>query len=320
MTFPFSPNLYLIARLASGTTWQSSGQVLHIQNSVIETHFVKYSRQLYEKLHKEGHDIGNSISPLQFLHESHRFHLEKETPDHQRTVLLECTFFFSSQSGFVEKGSLWVAQTSDRLHTLKRQYAIIKALGVNCEILNVENFKEKVPIIDPHEIWVCLLTGCLARALFLLRVGCGCTMISWLIPSRLLWPLRNSPSRRVRQTQDDLRRATTIGLCSFRCQNCRRLFGERDSHREATRGTIRSRDECCHLSGQYQMWCVHQLYRIGRWFPPRRDKRTEEFSVLLLQWARELGYESSPGVRIPTQACGKWTRVEPHPDWTHLSV
>ena len=31
--------------------------------------------------------------------------------------------------GFSEKGSLWVAQTSDRLHTLKRQYSIIKALG-----------------------------------------------------------------------------------------------------------------------------------------------------------------------------------------------
>jgi len=56
--------------------------------------------------------------------------------------------------GFVEKGSVWVAQTSDRLHTLKRQYAIIKSLGINCEILNVEKIKEKIPIIDPHEIWV----------------------------------------------------------------------------------------------------------------------------------------------------------------------
>jgi L-2-hydroxyglutarate oxidase LhgO len=56
--------------------------------------------------------------------------------------------------GFTEKGSLWVAQTSDRLHTLKRQYAIIKALGINCEILNVEKLKAKLPIIDPHEVWV----------------------------------------------------------------------------------------------------------------------------------------------------------------------
>lgn len=57
-------------------------------------------------------------------------------------------------SGFTEKGSLWVAQTSDRLHTLKRQYAIINAIGINCQILNVEKFKEKVPLIDPHEVWV----------------------------------------------------------------------------------------------------------------------------------------------------------------------
>ena len=56
--------------------------------------------------------------------------------------------------GFSEKGSLWVAQTSDRLHTLKRQYSIIKALDINCEILNVEKLKEKVPIMDPHEVWV----------------------------------------------------------------------------------------------------------------------------------------------------------------------
>jgi L-2-hydroxyglutarate oxidase LhgO len=56
--------------------------------------------------------------------------------------------------GFIEKGSLWVAQTSDRLHTLKRQYAIIKALGINSEIFNVEKIKAKIPMIDPYEIWV----------------------------------------------------------------------------------------------------------------------------------------------------------------------
>jgi L-2-hydroxyglutarate oxidase LhgO len=85
---------------------------------------------LYERLHKEGHDI-SKISKLKFF-----------------SILAFCFL------GFSEKGSLWVAQTSDRLHTLKRQYSIIKALGINCEILSVEKLKEKVPIIDPHEIWV----------------------------------------------------------------------------------------------------------------------------------------------------------------------
>jgi hypothetical protein len=31
---------------------------------------------------------------------------------------------------------------------------MIKALGINCEIFNIDKIKEKVPIIDPHEIWV----------------------------------------------------------------------------------------------------------------------------------------------------------------------
>ncbi len=50
--------IFSINRSASGATWQSSGQGLHIQNALIETHFTKYSRQLYEKLQKDGHDIG----------------------------------------------------------------------------------------------------------------------------------------------------------------------------------------------------------------------------------------------------------------------
>lgn len=48
-------------RLASGATWQSGGQGLHIQNTLIQTHFTKYSRALYEKLHNQGHDIGKSL-------------------------------------------------------------------------------------------------------------------------------------------------------------------------------------------------------------------------------------------------------------------
>jgi hypothetical protein len=51
-------NLFLIDRLASGATWQSSGQGMHIQDTLIQTHFTKYSRELYERLLNEGHDIG----------------------------------------------------------------------------------------------------------------------------------------------------------------------------------------------------------------------------------------------------------------------
>lgn len=56
--------------------------------------------------------------------------------------------------GFREIGSLWVAQTPDRLHTLKRQYTALKALGIKCEMLSTEKVVEKVSIIDEKDIWV----------------------------------------------------------------------------------------------------------------------------------------------------------------------
>lgn len=125
-----SGSLFSLSRLASGATWQSSGQVSHLQNTLIETHFAKYSKQLYERLQNEGHNIGQNTR--------------------RRSNIRSRQFL----SGYSETGSLWVAQTSDRLHTLKRQYATIKALGINSEIFDVEQLKAKVPIIDPHEIWV----------------------------------------------------------------------------------------------------------------------------------------------------------------------
>jgi hypothetical protein len=94
----------------------------------------------------------------------------------------------SFRLGFTEKGSLWVAQTSDRLHTLKRQYATINALGINCEILNVDRIKEKVPIIDSHETWVKKKNVFSIKIIFfcLYRVVFGCMMILWLILSHSL--------------------------------------------------------------------------------------------------------------------------------------
>ena len=93
---------------------------------------------------------------------------------------------FSLSIGFTKKGSLWIAQTSDRLHTLKRQYAIIKSLGIQCEIFSIDKIKEKLSIIDPHEIWVKIKQEFLVEARLCVRVVSGWKMISWLIPSRLL--------------------------------------------------------------------------------------------------------------------------------------
>ncbi|CAF1417034.1 unnamed protein product [Adineta steineri] len=64
--------------------------------------FTKYPRELYERLHKEGHNIG-----------------------------------------FIEKRSLWIAQTFDRLHTLKRQYSTTKPLRIDCEMFKSYKIKRK---------------------------------------------------------------------------------------------------------------------------------------------------------------------------------
>ena len=79
-----------------------------MQNTLIQTHLTKYSKQLYEKLERDGHDIGIDM----FIT--------------IKSLSSVCSFL-----GYAEKGSVWVAQTSDRLHTLKRPYATIKPLGNN---------------------------------------------------------------------------------------------------------------------------------------------------------------------------------------------
>lgn len=71
----------------------------------------------------------------------------------------------------MEKGSLWIAQTSDRLHTLKRQYAIIKAFGIHCEILTIDKIKEKLPILDPQGVWVRKIVSYSINIVFLFSKG-----------------------------------------------------------------------------------------------------------------------------------------------------
>ncbi|CAF1044439.1 unnamed protein product [Adineta ricciae] len=194
------------SKLASGATWQSSGQGIHLQNTLIQTHLTKYSKQLYEKLERDGHDIG-----------------------------------------YAEKGSVWVAQTSDRLHTLKRQYATIKPLGIACEILNLEKIKEKLPIIDPHEIW----GGLWVKDDFMVDpVSLALTFAKLAIDNG------------VKIVED----------CSVK-----------EILTEKQRG------------GQYD--------RVTSVVTSQGDIKCDVFINCTGLWARELGYQSSPGVRIPTQAC-----------------
>ncbi|CAF2038902.1 unnamed protein product, partial [Rotaria magnacalcarata] len=194
------------AKLASGSTWQSAGQGMHIQNTLIQTYFTKYSRELYKKLHDQGHDVG-----------------------------------------FSEKGGLWIAQTADRLHTLKRQYAIIKALDIDCELLNIDKIKERLPFINSHEIWGGLLIKDdfmvdpvpLALAFAKLAIDKGVKIIEDCAVTEIL--------------------------------------------------TEKQR------AGQYD--------RITSVVTSQGPIKCDIFINCTGLWARELGYRSSPGVRIPTQAC-----------------
>ncbi|CAF3991003.1 unnamed protein product, partial [Rotaria magnacalcarata] len=214
------------AKLASGSTWQSAGQGMHIQNTLIQTYFTKYSRELYKKLHDQGHDVGK------FLIENSGFLKDS---------------FFSLLLGFSEKGGLWIAQTADRLHTLKRQYAIIKALDIDCELLNIDKIKERLPFINSHEIWGGLLIKDdfmvdpvpLALAFAKLAIDKGVKIIEDCAVTEIL--------------------------------------------------TEKQR------AGQYD--------RITSVVTSQGPIKCDIFINCTGLWARELGYRSSPGVRIPTQAC-----------------
>lgn len=194
------------AKLASGSTWQSSGRVSNLQNTFIETHFTKYSRQLYERLHREGHDIG-----------------------------------------YMDKGSLWVAQTSDRLHTLKRQYSITNALGVDCEILNLDKLKEKVPLIDPYEIWGAL----------------------WLPNDVMVDPV-----------------SLALTFAQLAIEKGVKIV--EDCHVEEI------------LTEKQQ---AGQNDRVIGATTPQGTIKCDVFINCTGMWARGLGFQSTPAVRIPTQAC-----------------
>ncbi|CAF0911000.1 unnamed protein product [Adineta ricciae] len=194
------------AKLASGSTWQSSGQVTHLQKTVVETHFTKCSRELYEQLHREGHTIG-----------------------------------------FDEKGSLWVAQTADRLHTLKRQYSVTNALGLNCEILNHEKLQAKVPIINSHEIWGGL----------------------WMPNDFMVDPV-----------------SLTLTLAQL-----------------AIVKGVKIIEDCTVEEILTEKQSSSQSDRVSGAITSKGNIKCDIFINCTGIWARELGFQASPSVRIPTQAC-----------------
>ncbi|CAF0873182.1 unnamed protein product, partial [Didymodactylos carnosus] len=141
--------------------------------------------------------------------------------------------------GFTEKGSLWLAQTSDRLHTLKRQLAEAKALNIDCETLNTERLLEKAPMIDPHEIWGAL----------------------WVPHDCMIDPVSLS------MTLAQLAMKGGVKIV----ENCSAKEINTEKQRAGLYHHVTSV-----LTSQGEIKC---------------------------NWARELGFNSNPKVRIPTQAC-----------------
>ena len=99
-------------KLTSGTTWHSAAQVRALRNSKNLTRMIQYSVELYSEL-------------------------EKET---------------SQNIGWIQKGSLSIATTPDRLIHIKRQEALAHAYGIQASSINPSAAKERWPLMNSKDV------------------------------------------------------------------------------------------------------------------------------------------------------------------------
>ncbi len=95
-------------QLTSGTTWAAAGLVAQLRATKPMTELAVYGSKLYETL-------------------------EAET---------------GQSTGYVQSGSLLVAQTEDRLHEYRRGEALGKALGIDVHPVDMEEAKRLVPFLE----------------------------------------------------------------------------------------------------------------------------------------------------------------------------
>ena len=98
--------------LTSGTTWHSAAQVRALRSTKNLTDLIRYSIDLYANL-------------------------EAETGQH---------------TGWINKGSISIASTQDRLVHIKRQVALAQTFGVRAESITVEEAKERWPHMNSNDI------------------------------------------------------------------------------------------------------------------------------------------------------------------------
>lgn len=99
-------------RLTSGTTWHSAAQVRALRHSRNLTRMIQYSVDLYSQLEKE---TGQSV-------------------------------------GWIQKGSLSIATSPDRLTHIKRQEALAHAYGIDATSITMAEAKERWPLMNADDV------------------------------------------------------------------------------------------------------------------------------------------------------------------------
>lgn len=99
-------------KLTSGTTWHSAAQVRALRHSQNLTRMIRYSVDLYSRLEQE---TGQAV-------------------------------------GWIQKGSLSIATTSDRMIHIKRQEALAHAYGIDATSINPGEAKERWPLMNTEDV------------------------------------------------------------------------------------------------------------------------------------------------------------------------
>lgn len=99
-------------QLTSGTTWHSAAQVRALRHSRNLTRMIQYSVDLYSQLERE---TGQNV-------------------------------------GWIQKGSLSIATTPDRLVHVKRQEALAHAYGIDATSISVDEARERWPLMNADDV------------------------------------------------------------------------------------------------------------------------------------------------------------------------
>lgn len=99
-------------RLTSGTTWHSAAQVRALRHSRNLTRMIQYSVELYSRLEQE---TGQNV-------------------------------------GWIQKGSLSIATTPDRMIHIQRQEALAHAYGIKARSISTDEAKERWPLMNADDV------------------------------------------------------------------------------------------------------------------------------------------------------------------------